>query len=66
MATAPQPEEMGLQPTHLIVVPHTHWDREWYQPLQEFRARLVRLMDRLLDLLGCPPRWRRPRGRVQA
>src|ERR1700687_2098257 len=38
-------------PTHFVVVPHTHWDREWYQPFQDFRSRLVRLMDRLLDLL---------------
>ncbi len=36
---------------HLVVVPHTHWDREWYQPFQQFRGRLVRLIDRLLDLL---------------
>ena len=21
----------------IIVVPHTHWDREWYEPLQGFR-----------------------------
>jgi alpha-mannosidase len=38
-------------PVHLFVVPHTHWDREWYQPFQEFRRRLVRLTDKLLDLL---------------
>jgi alpha-mannosidase len=38
-------------PLHLVVVPHTHWDREWYQPFQEFRRRLVRLTDKLLDLL---------------
>jgi alpha-mannosidase/mannosylglycerate hydrolase len=29
----------------------THWDREWYRPLQEFRFLLVRLIDELLDLL---------------
>ena len=40
---------------HLVVVPHTHWDREWYQPFQEFRSRLVRLMDRLLDVLERDP-----------
>lgn len=27
----------------------THWDREWYQPFQDFRARLVQLIDRLLE-----------------
>src|SRR5512133_1625186 len=33
------------------IVPHTHWDREWYAPFQVFRARLVRLLDELLPLL---------------
>jgi len=37
------------------VVPHTHWDREWYLPFQEFRARLVGMLDRLLDTLEADP-----------
>jgi hypothetical protein len=39
------------KPTTVAVVPHTHWDREWYSPFQTFRLRLVELVDRLLDLL---------------
>ncbi len=35
----------------LHIVPHTHWDREWYLPYQSFRIKLVHLMDLLLDLL---------------
>jgi mannosylglycerate hydrolase len=31
------------------LVPHTHWDREWYLPFQTFRLRLVELIDRVLD-----------------
>ncbi|WP_117212234.1 glycoside hydrolase family 38 C-terminal domain-containing protein [Allorhizocola rhizosphaerae] len=27
------------------LVPHTHWDREWYEPFQRFRLRLVDLID---------------------
>jgi hypothetical protein len=27
----------------------THWDREWYQPFQDYRYRLVQLIDRVLD-----------------
>ncbi len=38
-----------------IVVSHTHWDRAWYLPYQAFRVRLVRLIDRLLDLLDADP-----------
>ena len=33
------------------VVPHTHWDREWYQPLPVFRMQLVDLLDGLLPTL---------------
>ena len=33
------------------VVSHTHWDREWYLTHEQFRFRLVALVDRLLDLL---------------
>jgi alpha-mannosidase len=36
---------------HIVVVPHTHWDREWYRTHEQFRARLVVLLDGLLDLL---------------
>ena len=38
-------------PRRVAVVPHTHWDREWYAPFQSFRLKLVRLVDGLLDLL---------------
>ncbi|MEP6492789.1 MAG: glycoside hydrolase family 38 C-terminal domain-containing protein [bacterium] len=31
------------------IVSHTHWDREWYQPAERFRQRLVGLIDELLD-----------------
>jgi mannosylglycerate hydrolase len=35
----------------LHIVSHTHWDREWYRTFQQFRLRLVQLIDNLLDLL---------------
>jgi mannosylglycerate hydrolase len=35
----------------VAIVPHTHWDREWYSPFQTFRLRLVRLLDALLPML---------------
>lgn len=40
-----------MKPVEAVVVSHTHWDREWYLPFQQFRARLVALVDYLLDLL---------------
>lgn len=41
-----------------VVVSHTHWDREWYLPFEAFRARLVAMLDRLLDLLDRDPDYR--------
>jgi alpha-mannosidase len=38
-------------PVRVAIVPHTHWDREWYSPFQTFRLRLVKLLDELLPLL---------------
>lgn len=37
--------------TSVYVVPHTHWDREWYEPAVRFRQRLVAAVDRVLELL---------------
>ncbi len=35
----------------VAIVPHTHWDREWYKPYQDFRLALVELIDTLIPLL---------------
>jgi mannosylglycerate hydrolase len=35
----------------LYFVVHTHWDREWYQPFQQMRARLVTMADRMIALV---------------
>ena len=40
------------------VVSHTHWDREWYLTHEQFRFRLVALIDRLLDLLDSDPSYK--------
>ncbi len=37
------------------LVSHTHWDRAWYCTFQEFRMRLIRLVDNLLDILKADP-----------
>ncbi len=43
---------------HATLVSHTHWDRAWYCTFQEFRIRLVRLVDRLLQTLADEPDFR--------
>ena len=49
-----QPVRPSDGPTvHLI--PHTHWDREWYLPLALFQARLVPVIDAALDMLERDP-----------
>jgi mannosylglycerate hydrolase len=39
----------------VAIVPHTHWDREWYLPFQSFRLRLVEVLDDLLHVLESDP-----------
>jgi alpha-mannosidase len=43
----------------VAVVPHTHWDREWYAPFQTFRLRLVDLLDDLIPRLEADPSYAR-------
>src|SRR4051794_2730498 len=44
-------------PRRVDIVPHTHWDREWYSPFQTFRLRLVDLLDDLLPRLDADPSY---------
>lgn len=41
----------------IAIVPHTHWDREWYDPFQTYRMKLVSLVDELLDLMEGDPSY---------
>lgn len=46
---------MNHKPFTAIMVSETHWDRAWYLPFQVFRIRLVRLIDRVIDILDRDP-----------
>ncbi|WP_373229832.1 alpha-mannosidase [Cohnella sp.] len=39
------------------IISHSHWDREWYLPFEKHRYYLVKLMDRLLDILEQDPTY---------
>lgn len=39
------------EPLNIVVIPHSHWDREWYATFEEFRFYLVEFMDELIELL---------------
>lgn len=41
-----------------FIVPHTHWDREWYLTFQQFRFKLVRLVDQVLEILESNPEFK--------
>jgi alpha-mannosidase len=38
-----------------FVVPHTHWDREWYLPFEKFQVRLASVVDDVIDVLEQDP-----------
>lgn len=42
---------------YYCVISHTHWDREWYMPFEQFRVRLVELMDRLFKIIEKNPEF---------
>lgn len=39
----------------LHIVPHSHWDREWYMGFERHRMRLVELFDTLIDVMEKNP-----------
>lgn len=44
MTEAENTSEQGI-----VLVPHTHWDREWYEPFQVFRFKLVEMFDDVIE-----------------
>ena len=50
-------EEVGRNAAYHFIS-HTHWDREWYLTFQQFRLRLVNLIDHVLDLLDRDEQFR--------
>ncbi|MEU9974610.1 alpha-mannosidase [Streptomyces sp. NPDC051014] len=45
-------------PDPAVFVPHFHWDREWYEPFQVFRHRLVTALDTVLATADADPDFR--------
>lgn len=42
----------------IALIPHTHWDREWYEPHEVFRLRLVHVLDDVIARLEADPEFR--------
>ena len=51
------PMTQAAKKYNAIVLSETHWDRAWYLPFQVYRVRLVRLIDRLIELLDTTPEF---------
>lgn len=49
---------MASRPVEMVIVPHTHWDREWYWPFERFRIELARVVDHVLAVLERDPAFR--------
>lgn len=49
--------EERISMNQLCVISHTHWDREWYFPLELMRLRLVDLLDHCCALLAEEPTY---------
>lgn len=47
---------MSRRTAHYVV--STHWDREWYESFQDYRFRLVHLLDEVLDTMRDRPGFR--------
>ena len=43
--------------TTVHIVPHTHWDREWYMAFERHRMRLVELLDTLIETMEQNPAY---------
>lgn len=50
---APQPSDLTAH-----YVASTHWDREWYEPFQHYRFRLVDVLDGVIELMERDPQYR--------
>jgi alpha-mannosidase/mannosylglycerate hydrolase len=44
-------KKISSSPPNIHLVFSSHWDREWYLPFQHFRAKLVRVLDQVLEEL---------------
>jgi mannosylglycerate hydrolase len=56
--TALETPLLDSRPWRLWVVPHTHWDREWYLPFEDFRIRLAEVVDDAIATLEARPEYR--------
>jgi len=47
-----------MKANNIILVSETHWDREWYLTFQEFRVRLIKMMESVIEILNHDSRYK--------
>jgi len=50
--------EAVVAPRIAFLVPHTHWDREWYRTFADFRVSMTRIVREILDRLERDPAFK--------
>src|SRR6266699_2437474 len=58
MAKVSSPGGIPLRGLIFYFIPHTQWDCEWYLPAAAFQARLVPVVDELIEQLQRDPAFR--------
>ncbi|MGM9681208.1 MAG: alpha-mannosidase [Eubacteriales bacterium] len=48
-------QQENKQKKTLHIIPHSHWDREWYQSFEAHRMKLVELFDALIEVMETDP-----------
>lgn len=48
---------MAQEKKTLHIIPHSHWDREWYMSFESHRMRLVELFDALIETMEQHPEY---------
>ena len=51
----PAPGAIGADSVVAVLVPHTHWDREWYAPFEAMRFHLLQFLDEVVEVLEQEP-----------
>jgi len=51
-------ENTSLTKKIFHIVPHSHWDREWYMPFEWHRYRLIQLIDDIIEVMEKDPEYR--------
>ena len=49
---------MGDNKKTVHIISHSHWDREWYMPLERHKMKLLDLIDANMELFECDPEYK--------